>query len=164
MLKSRYYIGYYNDIALCSSTKKKAVKSYLEDNRKLSSDQYDIIESFRAPIWHESNCELIEYCKRYVTVKEYRIIMRDFKNFMDDAYTTYNNLHDMLNISTSSSDRRALKSTLYIYEELFNPDNEISDPALIETVENFFKSHDLVNMNMQAYLAKLAAFPNYFEC
>ena len=48
MLKSRYYIGYYNDIALCSSTKKKAVKSYLQDNRKLSPDQYDIIESYRS--------------------------------------------------------------------------------------------------------------------
>lgn len=161
MINSIWYIGYYNNIPLCVSSKKKAVKSYLIDNRKLSPDQYVIEESHRDPTG--SDCELIKYCDRYVTTLEYRIIIRDFRIFMDNSYNAYENLNDMLNISSSSEDRRVLKSALNIYEDLFNPDNEISDPALIEILKNYFKNHSIINMNMQTYLARLAAYPDYFK-
>lgn len=157
MKPKSYYIGYYDGKPYCVSTKKKAVKSYMHDNRKLSSDQYDIDVSMRNHMGDK--LELVECYDRYVTLKEFNCIVRDYDYFMDNAWDTIDNLHTMLKVVPSSR-KNIIKETIGTYLEIFTEDDGTFNSKILQ---NFFLSHIIVNMSMTEYIAYTHAFPDYFN-
>lgn len=153
------YIGYYDGTPYCMSCKKKAVKKYMELNRKLSPDQYDIEVSYRTdiPDDYEDDITLVKIYDRYITNYEVLLISRDYMIFMDEQWESLNNLYTMLKV-VDPGDKSTIKDTISIYETMYD-DNDTKS----EMFKRFCLNHMLMNMSMQELISKRSAFPNYFR-
>ena len=153
-LRTLYY-GYWNDQLLCISTELKSVKSYLKNTRHCDGEAVDIDERHKRLedlTVEEENLLLAKYNKKYITVKDGRIILRDFNIFMDnilnaadtleflDKLFTFNGLLDAAKIC------RYILDTAYLKGRLF---------------QKFFNDHDLVKDDVISYMVKKKEYPSY---